>query len=111
VPKALVEADPEAFGKLPTGTGPYKLISAVPEAEIVFERNEDYTGIRPALAADMVWNLIADPTARVNALNSGTVMAIEDVPYIDVDAVAAVAELEKAQSFGLLFAMVNTETA
>ncbi|MBF0678826.1 MAG: ABC transporter substrate-binding protein [Devosia sp.] len=111
VPKALVEADPEAFGKLPTGTGPYKLISAVPEAEIVFERNEDYTGNRPALAADMVWNLIADPTARVNALNSGTVMAIEDVPYIDVDAVAAVAELEKAQSFGLLFAMFNTQTA
>src|SRR5690606_14849277 len=80
VPKALVEADPEAFGKLPTGTGPYKLISAVPEAEIVFERNEDYTGNRPALAKEMVWNLIADPTARVNALTSGTVMAIEDVP-------------------------------
>lgn len=111
VPKALVEADPEAFGKLPTGTGPYKLISAVPEAEIIFERNDAYTGSRPALAADMVWNLIADPTARVNALTSGTVMAIEDVPYIDADSVAAVAELEKAQSFGLLFAMFNTETA
>jgi peptide/nickel transport system substrate-binding protein len=110
-PKALVEADPEAFGKLPTGTGPYKLVSAVPEAEIVFERNEDYTGNRPALAKEMVWNLIADPTARVNALSSGTVMAIEDVPYVDVDAVAAMAELEKAQSFGLLFAMFNTETA
>jgi peptide/nickel transport system substrate-binding protein len=57
----------------------------------------------------MVWNLIADPSARVNALSSGTVMAIEDVPYIDVDAVAATAELEKAQSFGLLFAMFNTQ--
>lgn len=111
VPKALVEADPEAFGKLPTGTGPYKLISAVPEAQIVFERNDAYSGHRPALAADMVWNLIADPTARVNALTSGTVMAIEDVPYIDADSVAAVAELEKTQSFGLLFAMFNTETA
>jgi peptide/nickel transport system substrate-binding protein len=35
-------------------------------------------------------------------------VAIEDVPYIDVDSVAAVATLEKAQSFGLLFAMFNT---
>lgn len=108
VPRKAVEADAEAFGKLPTGTGPYKLISAVPEAQIVFERNDAYTGSRPALAKEMVWNLIADPTARVNALTSGTVMAIEDVPYIDVDSVAAVATLEKAQSFGLLFAMFNT---
>lgn len=111
VPKKLVEADLEAFGKLPVGTGPFKLISAVPEAEIVFERNDAYTGQRPALAADMVWNLIADPTARVNALTSGTIMAMEDVPYVDIDAVAAVAELERAQSFGLLFAMFDTSKA
>ena len=108
VPRAAVEADAEGFGKLPIGTGPYKLISAVPEAEIVFERNDGYTGSRPALAKNMVWNLISDPTARVNALSSGTVMAIEDVPYIDADSVAAVATLEKVQSFGLLFAMFNT---
>lgn len=108
VPRAIVEADAEAFGKQPVGTGPYKLISAVPEAQIVFERNDAYTGPRPALAKGMVWNLIADPTARVNALTSGTVMAMEDVPYIDADAVAAAASLEKAQSFGLLFAMFNT---
>jgi len=35
-------------------------------------------------------------------------MAIEDVPYIDADAVAAAASLEKVQSFGVLFAMFNT---
>ena len=111
VPRALVEADPAAFGNLPVGTGPYRLISAVPEAQIVFERNDAYTGPRPALAKQIVWNLIADPTARVNALSSGTVMAIEDVPYIDVDSLSAVATVEKAQSFGLLFAMFNTSAA
>ncbi|MFB2595374.1 ABC transporter substrate-binding protein [Paracoccus sp. p4-l81] len=109
VPKAAVEADAEGFGKLPIGTGPYKIVSAVPEDKIVFERNDAYNGPRPALAKELVWNLIADPTARVNALTSGTVMAIEDVPYIDADAVAAQASLEKAQSFGLLFAMFNTQ--
>lgn len=108
VPKAVVEADADGFGKLPIGSGPYKLISAVPEAQIVFERNDAYNGSRPALAKDMVWSLISDPTARVNAFTSGTVMAIEDVPYVDADSVAAAAELEKAQSFGLLFAMFNT---
>lgn len=108
VPRAAVEADPTGFGNLPIGTGPYRLVSAVPEAQIVFERNDAYTGPRPALAKELVWNLIADPTARVNALSSGTVMAIEDVPYIDIDQVSAVATVEKAQSFGLLFAMFNT---
>lgn len=108
VPKAAVEADADGFGKLPIGSGPYKLVSAVPEAQIVFTRNDAYTGPRPALAKEMVWNLIADPTARVNALTSGTVMAMEDVPYVDADAVAAAATLEKTQSFGLLFAMFNT---
>jgi peptide/nickel transport system substrate-binding protein len=108
VPRAAVEADPTGFGNLPIGTGPYKLVSAVPEAQIVFERNDAYTGPRPALAKEMVWELIADPTARVNALSSGTVMAIEDVPYIDIDSLSAIATVEKAQSFGLLFAMFNT---
>lgn len=108
VPKAVVTADADGFGKLPIGTGPYKLVSAVPEAQIVFARNDAYTGPRPALAKGMVWSLIADPTARVNALTAGTVMAMEDVPYIDADTVAASAKLEKTQSFGLLFAMFNT---
>ena len=108
VPKAAVEANGDGFGKLPVGSGPYKLISAVPEAQIVFTRNDAYSGPRPALAKQMVWNLIGDPTARVNALTSGAVMAMEDVPYVDADAVAAAASLEKTQSFGLLFAMFNT---
>lgn len=111
VPRAVVEADGDAFGSLPTGSGPFKLISAVPEADVVFERHEGYNGPRPALAANMVWNLIGDPTARVNAISSGTVMAIEDVPYIDAGQVAAVANVEKAQSFGLLFAMFDTSSA
>ncbi|MDO5656722.1 MAG: ABC transporter substrate-binding protein [Paracoccus sp. (in: a-proteobacteria)] len=109
VSRAAAEGDADAFDQAPLGTGPYRMVSAVPGDKIVFERNEHYTGPRPALAADMVWNLISDPTARVNALTSGTVMAMEDVPYIDADAVAATETLESAQSFGLLFAMFNTQ--
>jgi peptide/nickel transport system substrate-binding protein len=111
VPKALVEADPEDFGAHPVGSGPYSLVSAVPDDSLVFERYDAYNGPRPALAAGMTWNLLADPAARVTAMSSGTVEAIEDVPYIDVDTLASTVDVETVQSFGLLFMMFNTEQA
>lgn len=111
VPKALVEADAEAFGANPVGSGPYSLISAIPDDAIVFERYDDYNGPRPAQAAGMNWNLLSDAAARVTALSSGTIDAMEDVPYIDVDTLAATADVETVQSFGLLFMMFNTELA
>lgn len=111
VPKAVVEADPEGFAANPVGSGPYSLVSAVPEDKLVFERYDEYNGPRPALAAGMNWNLLADASARVTAMSTGTVQAIEDVPYIDVDALAGSAEVESVQSFGLLFMMFNTKAA
>ncbi|WP_298040360.1 ABC transporter substrate-binding protein [uncultured Microbacterium sp.] len=113
VPKALVEADAEAFGANPVGTGPYSLVSATPEDKVVFERYEDYNGPRPALAAGMNWNLLADASARVTAMSTGTIQAMEDVPYIDVDTLANTpgVEVESVQSFGLLFSMFNTQAA
>jgi len=111
VPKDLVEADAEAFGANPVGSGPYSLVSAVPEDKLVFERFEDYNGPRPALAAGMNWNLLADSAARVTAMTSGTIQAMEDVPYIDVDSLAATADVDSVQSFGLLFMMFNTQAA
>ncbi|PKI91168.1 peptide ABC transporter substrate-binding protein [Actinomycetales bacterium SN12] len=111
VPKAVVEADPEAFASKPVGSGPYALVSAVPEDKIVFERYDDYNGPHPALAAGMNWNLLADPSARVTAMSTGTIQAMEDVPYIDVDSLASAAEVESVQSFGLLFMMFNTKAA
>ncbi|WP_199422414.1 ABC transporter substrate-binding protein [Actinotalea solisilvae] len=111
VPKAIVEADPEGFGALPTGTGPYRLVSAVPDDSIVFERFDDYTGTRPAQAAGMRWNLLSDAAARVTAMSSGTIHAMEDVPYIDIPTLESQVTVETAQSFGLLFAMFNTDKA
>jgi len=109
VPQAVVEADYEAFNALPTGTGPYVLTSATPDDAITFERFDDYTGPRPAQAAGMNWNLLSDAAARVTAMSSGTVHAIEDVPYIDVPALEGQVDLESVQSFGLLFMMFNTD--
>jgi peptide/nickel transport system substrate-binding protein len=110
VPQKVVEADPEAFGALPVGTGPFTLVSAVADDSLVFERFDDYTGPRPAKAGGMKWNLLSDPSARVTAMSSGTIHAMEDVPYIDVEALGNQGvRVEKAQSFGLLFMMFNTD--
>src|SRR5690606_17613478 len=70
---------------------------------------DDYTGPRPAQAAGMTWNLLSDAAARVTAMSSGTVHAIEDVPYIDVPALEGQVDLESVQSFGLLFTLFNTD--
>lgn len=110
VPKALVESEgAEAFGNTPVGSGPYSLVSAVPEDKIVFARYDEYNGPRPAKAAGMNWNLLSDSAARVTAMSSGTIQAMEDVPYIDADGLAATTDVESVQSFGLLFMMFNTQ--
>lgn len=111
VPKSLVEADAEAFGANPVGSGPYSLVSAVPEDKIVFTAYKEYNGPRPAKAAGMNWNLLADSAARVTAMSSGTIQAMEDVPYIDVDSLKSTVDVDSVQSFGLLFMMFNTDAA
>lgn len=108
VPKALVEADQKKFDALPTGTGPYKITSATANDKLTFERFDGYNGPRPALAAAMTWNLLADPAARVSAMQSKRVNAIEDVPYLNVDGLGRVVKTQSVQSFGLLFMMFNT---
>ncbi|WP_265522260.1 ABC transporter substrate-binding protein [Oerskovia flava] len=111
VPEALVESDYEAFNALPVGTGPFAMTQATPDDKITFERFDEYSGPRPAQAAGLVWNLLSDPAARVTAMSSGTVSAIEDVPYIDVPTLEGSADVESVQSFGTLFMMFNTQEA
>ncbi len=111
VPKALAEKDQKAFDANPVGTGPYKFVSAAKDDKIVFARFDDYNGPKPALAKGMTWFLLADASARVTAMQSGRVQAIEDVPYLDVDALKNKVDVESVQSFGLLFLMFNLSRA
>jgi peptide/nickel transport system substrate-binding protein len=116
VPKALtnfpVGSDQlKSFDAKPVGTGPYKLISAVKDDKIVFEANDAYNGPKPALAKGMTWLLLSDAAARVTAMQSGRVQAIEDVPYLDMEGLKSKATVESVQSFGLLFLMFNCSAA
>lgn len=107
VPKKIAGADAKAFDAKPVGSGPYRFVSAVREDKIVMEAYDKYDGPHPAKAKKMVWRLISDPSARVSALKSGRVQAIEDVPYIDVEGFTGKDKVESVQSFGLLFLMFN----
>ncbi len=111
VPKAVASADQKAFDAKPIGTGPYKFVSAAKDDKIVFERFDAYNGPKPALAKGMTWFLLSDASARVTAVQSGRVQAIEDVPYLDVDSLKSKVSVESVQSFGLLFLMFNCAKA
>ncbi|MFC8793913.1 ABC transporter substrate-binding protein [Streptomyces cinereoruber] len=109
VPKKLVEADPKGFDAKPVGSGPYRLVSATKEDKIVFEAYDKYNGRNKAKVKNMTWRLISDPAARVSALESGRVQAIEDVPYIDAERLSKKTTVDSVQSFGQLFMMFNTK--
>lgn len=109
VPKKLVEKDQKAFDAAPVGSGPYKLVSAVKDDKITFEKFADYNGSMKAKADTMTWFLLSDASARVSAIETNRVQAIEDVPYLDADRLKKNAKVEAVQSFGLLFLMFNCE--
>ncbi|MGW1353309.1 ABC transporter substrate-binding protein [Streptomyces sp. NPDC002409] len=108
VPRKIVEPDPKAFDAKPVGSGPYRFVEATREDKIVFEAYDKYNGAHPARAKKMIWRLMSDQSARVSAMESGRVQAIEDVPYIDVKRLSGSVKTESVQSFGLLFLMFNT---
>src|SRR5690606_20060354 len=101
VPKAAVEADPDAFDSNPVGSGPWKMTDNSAASKIVeFERFDDYTGPMPAKAKTMSWQVIPDPSTRTNALQSQTVQAIDSVPYLSIDQLRATGEGESVGGFG-----------
>lgn len=108
VPKAAVEADAAAFDQMPVGTGPYKMTDNGAGSQTVkFERNDAYTGKRPALAKMMTWQVLPDDTTRTNAITSNTVQAIDAVPVVNLSTMQDPVKVAAEQGFGLLFVMFN----
>ena len=108
VPKAIVEKNQKKFDANPIGTGPWKMTANGSGGSLKFERNQHYNGPRPAKAAKMVWNIMPDPDARTNALTSGSVQAIDSLPYTKIlNMKSSGFEYSSEQGFGLTFAMFN----
>lgn len=110
---ASASDDIEAFGAHPIGSGPYKFVSATKGDHIAFERFDDYNGPRPALAKNMKWLILVESSARVTAMSSQRVQAIESVPYDSLPVLENTngVTVESVQSFGLLFMMFNCAKA
>jgi peptide/nickel transport system substrate-binding protein len=73
-------------GKNPVGTGPFKVKSFTPGVESTFDANPNYWGNGPYVDQVVITN-ISDDTARVNALLSGQVHAINALPYAQIPVV------------------------
>jgi peptide/nickel transport system substrate-binding protein len=72
--------------KQPVGTGPFKYTSFTPGQQSVFTAFENYRGPGPYVDQLIIVDY-DDDTARVNALLSGQVDAIDGVPYSLVETV------------------------
>jgi peptide/nickel transport system substrate-binding protein len=71
-------------GKAAIGTGPYKLVQWANGERLVVERNERYWGPKPTWAR-VTEVVLAKDAARLAALLSGQVDAIDAVPSADLD--------------------------
>jgi peptide/nickel transport system substrate-binding protein len=73
----------------PTGTGPFKFESWVPEDKLVLVRNDDYWGEKAKLD-QLIFRPIADNAARLQALQTGEINGYDlvepqDIPTIEGD--------------------------
>ena len=63
-------ADNTGFNRTtPIGTGPFRVVSAVPGSSLTLEANPDYYGPRPKLAG-IVFKLVPDANAQIAALRA-----------------------------------------
>lgn len=92
-------ADPEGFASNPVGTGPFKFVSWTKDADIVFDRNEDYW--EDVYIDRLILKVIPDATARWLALQKGEVDIIDFPAADDLPAMEADPEIQLIQQAGL----------
>ena len=88
VPKAYVERiGPAAFAERPVGTGPFKVVGAKLDSQVVLERFDRYYGgapdlppVGPASVKGAVFRMIPEPATRIAALKAGEVHIVQAVP-------------------------------
>jgi len=89
------------------GTGPFVLDSYTPDEEATMVRNEDYWGDK-ALLDKLIIRPIADPAARLQALQGGSIQGYDLVSPSDYEAVEADGfQLVERLSFNTLYLGLN----
>jgi peptide/nickel transport system substrate-binding protein len=71
----------------PTGTGPFKFESWTRGDRLVMVRNEDYWGDAPGNIGELIFRPIADPAARLQALQTGEIQGYDLVDPQDYETI------------------------
>jgi peptide/nickel transport system substrate-binding protein len=89
IPKKYTEAlsNPEAFGRKPVATDPFRFVEQVVGQHVTIERFDDYFGEKPKVRR-IIFRLIPEPSSRLNALLSGEVdiadgLSSSDIPRLE----------------------------
>ncbi len=79
VSPAAVRTHGAAFGRHPTGTGPFRFVKWESQREVRVERNPDYWGPQPA-ASEIIFRPLTDLNARATELFAGGIDVMLEVP-------------------------------
>jgi peptide/nickel transport system substrate-binding protein len=108
-PKAM-EQYKDQIGLNPVGTGPFKFVKWVKDDQIILERNNDYWGEKAKLDR-IILKSIPEPSARLMALQSGTVDIADDLDPDSINLVKKEAKhaIIERPSINVGYLALNTE--
>ena len=89
VPKAVVEADENAFIQNPVGSGPYKFVEWNHGDHVTLKAFDDYNAGKPE-TENLIMKVIPETSQRTIALETGEVdlaydLAVNDIPKVNSD--------------------------
>jgi len=100
VPPKYTTDNPESSSTEPVGTGPYRLSSYEPGQQVVVTASDDYWGEQPEVKT-INWKVVADESARIAALQSGTADLINGFSPDQVAVLESTGHQVKAGKSGL----------
>ena len=101
VDKETCEADPDAMGTNPVGTGPYMFKDWIIGDTVTVERYDGYWG-DPSPVKTIVYRKVAEASQRVIELETGGVDFAYDIPFSSVESLKANSGLQVLERPGLL---------
>lgn len=91
---AAIEKHGDKFIENPVGTGPFKFKEWKRNDKVTLVKNEDYWEKGLPKLDEVIFRVIPENSARLNALNTGEVDIIDGVNFSDVDAIKGNADLQ-----------------
>lgn len=87
-PAYYTRVGPQGFVAAPVGTGPYRIVTFKPDAQVRMERHDGYWGPKPALTS-VTFRMLPEAASRIAALQAGEIDLSYHVPPESIDQVRA----------------------